>query len=500
MNLKEYISENWSKSDFIRVSLNYEIRNQIEQNTSFLNSYYSDIPLRTRAYVILHDIHENEIPKCKCGCGEVCAIDKTYSINGFRLYANSDCSRKDKTIKKEIQKDLQNYDWLYEQRITLQKSIEKIAEELDVSTITIVKYLKIHQIDDLFDGRRKNSLSVTILNDEKQLKYLYDSGLTCETIAEKLNVSKSTVSRWINIHKIETKNPNSYERKIKKTSKSEIEIFDFISSFYDGPIIQSNRSLLNGKELDIYLPEKKFAIEYNGLYYHYYRPYETKECLIKNKKYHLKKTLECEQKGVDLLQFYSDEWNLKKEIIKSIIKSKLHLNQKIYARNCQKVILDTYEKNKFLNENHIQGEDKSKVKIGLRYQNELMCVMTFCKSRFNSKYEWELSRFSSKIGINVIGGFSKLLKWFRQNYSGNIVSYADRRYSKGNVYLKNGFKLIHVNSPSYYYVDKHFLKRFNRMKFQKKYIGAYDCTEYEKARELGYNKIFDCGTLCYGLE
>jgi hypothetical protein len=148
----------------------------------------------------------------------------------------------------------------------------------------------------------------------------------------------------------------------------------------------------------------------------------------------------------------------------------------------------------------MQGEDKSKIKLGLIYENDLMCVMTFTHSRFNKKYQWELSRFCTKSGYNVVGGFSKLLTYFRKFNIGSIISYADLRYSDGNVYQKNGFDLIHINSPSYYYVDKGYLKRYNRMGFQRKHIGAYDCTEYEKARELGYNKIFDCGTLAFGLE
>ena len=86
----------------------------------------------------------------------------------------------------------------------------------------------------------------------------------------------------------------------------------------------------------------------------------------------------------------------------------------------------------------------------------------------------------------MIGGFSKLLKAFIEVYKSSIISYADRRYSNGNVYSKNGFQLVRVNKPSYYYVDKNFLRRVNRMRFQQKYIGAYDCTEYEKARELGF--------------
>ena len=92
------------------------------------------------------------------------------------------------------------------------------------------------------------------------------------------------------------------------------------------------------------------------------------------------------------------------------------------------------------------------------------------------------------------------MKYFTKNYTGGIVSYADRRISNGNVYAKNGFELIRVNKSSYFYVDKNCLERHNRMKFQKKNIEAYDCTEYEKAREMGFEKIWDCGSLCFGLK
>jgi len=500
MNLVEYLKENWDKSNFIKISLNKNIRKQIEDETNFLNAYYDPIPLRTRAYVIVNQIDENKIPRCKCGCGEFCGIDRTYSENGFRIYSNSNCSRKDKTVDKFTLQKLNDYEWIYDRRITQKKSIEEIAKELNISTIPVVKYIKIHKLHGLIDSRRRNSNSILILSNKIKLEELYQTGLTCYEIGEKLGVNKSTVSRWLKIYNIETRESNSYKRKINKVSKQENTLCDYVKSVYSGDVIQSNRSVLNGKELDIYLPEYKIAIEYNGLYFHQYRPNESKESLIKGKSYHLNKTILCEKQGIQLLQFYSDEWLYKQDIIKSVISSKLNLNKKIYARKCEKIFVDVYQKNQFLNQNHIQGEDKSKIKIGLEYEDELVCVMTFCKSRFNKKYEWELSRFSNKIGISVVGGFSRLLRWFKTEYEGNIVSYADRRYSNGNVYYKNGFNNIRVNSPSYYYVDKNYNKRYNRMMFQKKLIGAYNCTEYEKARELGYNKIFDCGTICFGLE
>jgi len=319
-------------------------------------------------------------------------------------------------------------------------------------------------------------------------------------IAESLGTTKGTVSRWFETHKIEAKTPNSYERKIKKVSNEENELVNYIQSIYTEELIQSNRSVLNGKELDIYIPNKNLAIEYNGLYSHYYRPWEDKESLKKDINYHFLKTLECEKQGIQLLHFYSDEWIFKQSIVKNIIKSKLGLNDKIYARKCNVVNIDTQYKNYFLNEYHMQGEDKSSVKIGLEYNNSIIAIMTFAKSRFNKEYNWELTRFCVRGGISVVGGFSRLLKTFRSTYTGSIISYADRRYSNGNVYSRNGFNLIGVNKPSYYYVDKNFLSRYNRMRFQKKYIGAYECTEYEKARELGYEKIFDCGTLAFGMQ
>ena len=59
-----------------------------------------------------------------------------------------------------------------------------------------------------------------------------------------------------------------YCMKRRKTSKAESEISSYIKSIYNDEISLSNRNILNGKELDIYLPDIKLAIEYNGFYYH----------------------------------------------------------------------------------------------------------------------------------------------------------------------------------------------------------------------------------------
>ncbi len=492
MDIKKLIEESWNNhSLFSKLVKNQEFTQKLKEETSFLDNYYSKIRNKHRAYVILNNIIKP--PLCKCGCGLPANLNQSNPEKGFRNFYNNEHSLKSKApqVTKEE---------LYHQRIILQKSVEQIANDLQVGEVSIRNKLKEFDLNELFDARQRNLNANKILQSKEELSNLYSQNLTTQQIAEKLNTTKGTVSRWMAVHQIEARNPNSYERKIKKISNEENELFQWLSQIYDGDLIQSNRSVLNGKELDIYIPSKNLAIEYNGLYSHLYRPWEDKECLIKGPKYHLEKTIECEKHGIRLLQFFSDEWKFKKQIVQSIIKSKLGVTNKIYARKCKIEEIQVSLKNQFLNQNHIQGEDKSKIKLGLFYDNKLVAVMTFCKSRFNKNFEWELSRFSCLGEFTVVGGFSKLLKYFTLNNKGSIVSYADRRISDGNVYIKNGFELIHINKPSYFYVDKNCLERHNRMKFQKQNIGAYNCSEYEKAREIGFEKIWDCGSLCFGLK
>lgn len=91
--------------------------------------------------------------------------------------------------------------------------------------------------------------------------------------------------------------------------------------------------------------------------------------------------------------------------------------------------------------------------------------MTFGKPRFTRKYDWELHRYCTLSNFNIIGGAGKLLSYFRKNYQGSIISYADKRWSDGNLYRQLGFKELNDSEPEYYYTKGNL--RFNRMEFQK---------------------------------
>lgn len=277
-------------------------------------------------------------------------------------------------------------------------------------------------------------------------------------------------------------------------SIKEKEVKDFIRSL-NIDFIENDRSVLNGKELDVYISKHNLAIEFNGLYWH--------SELYVNKNYHLNKTNMCNEQGIQLLHIFEDEWTYKRDVVESIIKSKLGLiDNRIYGRKCVVKEIDNYSCSKFLNNNHIQGAVKTKYKMGLYYNGELVSVMTFQKTRKSiSKTEnsYELNRFCNKVDTNVIGGASKLLSFFHKKYEPQeIVSFADRRISIGKLYKTLGFDEIHKSKPDYSYFKNNSLIREHRFNYRKdnlrrKGLFVEGKTEHEICLANNYLRIYDCG-------
>ena len=115
-------------------------------------------------------------------------------------------------------------------------------------------------------------------------------------------------------------------------------------------------------------------------------------------------------------------------------------------------------------------------------------------------------RFVNKKNTLVHGAFSKLLKYFINNYSfESIYTFADLRYFEGSVYEKNGFKFVHEVNPSYYYFKgKSYIlhKRAFQKKILKKKFENYNSnlTEYQNCLNNGYDRIWDCGKLKFEIE
>jgi len=268
----------------------------------------------------------------------------------------------------------------------------------------------------------------------------------------------------------------------------EKEMSDFIKTLVDN-VEENTRKVIYPKELDVFIPSMKLAFEFNGVLYH--------NELYKSNDYHINKTVACEDKGVQLIHIYEDDWLYKGEIVKSRISNLLGKSNVIYGRKCQVREVKSNIANDFLDANHIQGKCVSKTRYGLYHLDELVALMTFGKSRFESD-KIELLRYCSKLNTSITGGASKLFNYFIcNNLVDEVVSYADRSWSNGNLYRMLGFDFVSCTQPNYTYVVGN--QRVNRMHYQKHKLvnDGYDAllTEHEIMLSRDIYRIYDSGNL-----
>jgi len=286
-------------------------------------------------------------------------------------------------------------------------------------------------------------------------------------------------------------------------SNTEIEIREFLSEYVE--VEANNRKIIKPLELDIVVPLKKIAIEFCGLYFH------SEISGNKDKWYHLNKLNLCKSKGYTLITIFEDEWLHKKEIVKSRLKSILNISGSdiVYARNCEIREIKANIANEFLNNNHLQGSGSSNIRIGAFYNDNLVSTMTFCRPNIShggnpSDDSYELNRFCSLINTQVVGIASRLLKYFINQYNPKLIfSYADKRWSTGNLYYKLGFKHIHDSQPNYWYVvSDRRVHRFNFRKSQLKKMDNYNLllSEWEIMKNNDHDRIWDCGNIKFVLD
>ena len=274
-------------------------------------------------------------------------------------------------------------------------------------------------------------------------------------------------------------------------SQKEKDVLAYIKSIYSGEIIENDRTQLNGKELDIFLPALNLGIEFDGNYWH--------SLEFKPSEFHQQKSLECKERGIRLIHIFEYEWDNKRDKIENLIKNALGIFERtIYARDTVVKEIDSKTYKTFLTKYHLQGEVISKYRMGLFDLNgELLSVVGIGKSRFSD--EMELHRFCSKFGVRVIGGFSKLLKHAMSKFNiTELVSYIDIAHFSGKGYNTIGFKEIDITVPNYVYVKEGIvLSRYqSQKKFLPKLLGEgfhEDFTERENMFVNGYACIEDAG-------
>lgn len=400
--------------------------------------------------------------ECQCSCGTIKTLRHTELIQGDTTSCG--CKQSEKLKQTMIER--------YSETCTSKLTTPRTLEQIDMV-------------------KSKESLRNTID------KY-FDTKPTIYELAAVIGLQHNRTIKLIHIFELEDTvdiNPN--------ISKMEKEVLDYVLTLIDNntEIEQSNRVILSGQELDIYIPSLKLAVEFNGTYWH--------SSIYKSRRYHQLKTIDCAKQGIHLVHIFEYEWKdrVKREIIKSLL-SKLIVNTQediIQARKCKVVELRSSESKNILDENHLQGYIGAEITLGLEVQNtgELIGVMSFGKPRYTENSEWELLRLVWKHNIKVIGGAEKLFKAFIKRYNPqSIISYCNISKFNGSVYLKLGFKATakDITDPNYVWVDTINNKVMSRYQTQKHKliangIGIKEQTENEIMDNLGYIKVYDSGNL-----
>ena len=205
-------------------------------------------------------------------------------------------------------------------------------------------------------------------------------------------------------------------------------------------------------------------------------------------------------KSEGALVFFNDEWYTSRHIVLSVIRNKIiKASSRIWARKCSIVEVKSSIASKFFKENHLSGNVPSSKYWGLKYNNEIICMISVRKP-FIRKHmgSIEIARFATKCGFLVVGGLSKLLAavkvWSLENGFTSILSYADLRMGEGNAYQAVGFELVGKTGSDYFYTDGH--KRYNRFKFR----AQPGKPEKEVAKDAGVHKVYGCGSNIFKLD
>lgn len=279
----------------------------------------------------------------------------------------------------------------------------------------------------------------------------------------------------------------------RTVSFKENDLFEFVKRMHPDAK-QRNRSLIKPKELDIIIPSKRIAIEYNGLYWHTTRKLSPD--------YHKTKSDLCKEKGIRLIHIWEDDWKEKQDVVKSFLAATLTTIPTVYGRETRLKEISKSVAKTFLERNHIQGSTRNTLSTGLFHEDSLVSVCSFTRG----KEHWELVRHACKKNIRVLGALGKHTKNFLKTHTNiKLISFCDLSMFTGTSYEAAGFKLDKALPPDYKYVIKN--KRKHKFNFRRKYLPKFlgeefkpELSEVQNMELNGYYRVFDCGKARYVVE
>lgn len=284
-----------------------------------------------------------------------------------------------------------------------------------------------------------------------------------------------------------------------RESVAQIEIYDFVHSLSSDAVL-SDRTVITPKELDVYVPSRNFAIEYNGLYWHSID-------VLKDKNYHDNKHELCNAAGVKLLSIYEDEWRDKRAIVEGMIRHRLGYPSITWnARSLMIEELPVKDARNFFNDNHLEGYVSSVITFCLRDKKSgiVLAAMTL-RRPFHKKYseQFEVGRCCVLSGHNVRGWLGRLTKtaitYSKTHQKKGLMTYVDGRVGLGSGYGSAGWKLISATTATsgrFWWTD--YKHRYNRFKYRAD--KARGLSQIEIAAEAGVTMIWGCRNYMYMIQ
>jgi len=260
-------------------------------------------------------------------------------------------------------------------------------------------------------------------------------------------------------------------------------------------VIMNDRSVIPPLELDIYVPDRKLAIEFNGSYWHSEAVLDTQSA----RKKHVNKTKLCEKLGIRLIHVFEHTFLNRQDQVLNFLRSALGANEhRIAARKCQ---ITHDDANWFLDKYHIQGGSRGVSRFfNIVYKGDIVGCMTAGShhEKGGEKGVCVLTRLAFKSNITVQGGCCKMFKYFCEWARGQgykkIVSWSDNSLTDGHAYPNMGFELDAEHSPGYFYFDirdQSYKTRQSQRKTNKLRPDGMTIVEWNKGR--GVFAIWDCG-------
>lgn len=461
-------------------------------------------PISLMVYCYMNDIHSH--PECVCGNKQKFNTTK----REFSKYCSNKCRFENFSDVVEIRKRTNLEKYGSTNVLSSEFGKNKIKHTL-MERYGVDNYTKTDEYKKWATGRKQSDKSKSVMSEK--IKRLYFDSLEnkhphCKPLFkfdEYEGVKGYKKYKWLckecdNVFISSCDNGSSPVCNFCKPPETDLEMFvrDILIKNNIEFTYADRNTLSSGRELDFYIPSMKIGIETNGLYWH------STAGPSYNKNDHINKMLECDSVGIRLISIFADEIYNKPRIVRNRLKHILNKNsRKIYARKCEVRFIDYTTCNKFIKKYHTQGNIPTKINYGLFYNNRLVSVMTFVKGRKSTGNKsvdgvYELARYVTLPNITIVGGAGKLLNIFKNEHDPiQIYSYADRRWSDGNLYKQLGFTLEKITSPNYWYI-KDFYNRLHRYKFRKselKHFPNYspDKTEDKIMSEMKYYKTWDCG-------